>query len=159
MEDGPYGAMTHILANKVVALDYCGYKYRIHQNSTMGNVRKRKSTPKVPYKGVEAAVLKVREFNSDQYVDEVLEYCIIKILAGLTTNMYKNCDNNTRKKVCQYCDWLLKKYFPNAQKNPYIGIFKLKQLPIVHRVAVNLFVKAYRLNILYPFSLIVSKVI
>lgn len=159
LEDGPYGVMTHIVANKVVALDYEGYKYRIHGQSTMGNVRKKQATPKVPYKGVEAAVLKVREYKSDQYTDEVLEYCIIKVLTGLTTNMYKSCDNATRKKVCQYCYWLLDKYFPNASKNPYLGMFKLKELPMVHRVAVALFIKAYKMHMLYPFSVVVSKII
>jgi len=159
LEDGPYGVMTHIVANKVVALNYNGYRYRIHAQSTMGNVRKKQATPRVPYKGVEAAILKVREFKNDQNTDEVLEYCIIKVLTGLTTNMYKNCDKETRKKVCQYCYWLIDKYFPYASNNPYLGIFKLKELPMVHRAAVALFMIAYRMHLLYPFSAVVSKIL
>lgn len=159
LEDGPYGAMTHLVADKVAVVECYGYRYRIHEDSTMGNVRKKQARPKVPYKGIEAAILKVREFKKDKDTDEVLEYCIIKILTGLTTNMYKSCDNFTRKEVCKYCYWLLDKYFPHAQKNPYIGVFKLKKLPFVHRMAVRLFMIAYRLHILYPFSLIVSKVL
>lgn len=159
LEDGPYGVMTHIVADKVVSVDYYGYKYRIHNESTMGNVRKKQASPKVPYKGIEAAVLKVREYKNDLYTDEMLEYCIIKVLAGLTTNMYKSCDKETRKKVCEYCEWLLGKYFPNAAKNKYIGLFRLKELPFVHRMAVSLFIQAYKMHILYPFSAIVSKLI
>ena len=142
-----------------LALNYNGYRYRIHAQSTMGNVRKKQATPRVPYKGVEAAILKVREFKNDQNTDEVLEYCIIKVLTGLTTNMYKNCDKETRKKVCQYCYWLIDKYFPYASNNPYLGIFKLKELPMVHRAAVALFMIAYRMHLLYPFSAVVSKIL
>ena len=73
--------------------------------------------------------------------------------------MYKNCDKETRKEICKYCYWIIKKYFPDVQKNPYIKLFRLRKLPIVHRVAVALFVKAYRMRILYPFSVMVCKVI
>lgn len=159
LEDGPYGVMTHIVADKVAVLDCYGYRYRIHETSTMGNVRKKQARPKVPYKGIEAAILKVREYKTDADTEEILEYCIIKVLAGLTTNMYKSCDRYTRKRVCKYCYWLLKKYFPNASKNRYLGLFKLKKISFVHRMAVMLFMLAYRLHILYPFSLVVSKLL
>lgn len=159
LEDGPYGVMTHIVADKVAVLDYQGYRYRIHEESTMGNVRKKQARPKVPYNGIETAIKKVREFKTEKKYDEVLEYCIIKVLAGLTTSMYKSCDKQTRKELCEYCYRILNQYFPNAKKNPYIKVFKLKKLPFVHKVAVRMFMWAYRLHILYPFSVIVCKII
>lgn len=159
LEDGPYGVMTHIVADRVAVLDCYGYKYRVHEKSTMGNVRKKQARPKVPYKGIEQAILKVREYKNDPDTDRVLEYCIIKVLAGLTTSMYKSCDNYTRKKVCQYCYWLIGKYFPNACKNPYLNPLRLKGLPFVHKMAVALFMAAYRMHVLYPFSVIVCKII
>ncbi len=157
LEDGPYGVMTHILANKVAVVDWYGYRYRVYSGSTMGNVRKKQSKPKVPYKGIRAATLTVREFKKDAYTDEVLEYCMIKILAGLTTNMYKSVDKETRKEICQYCYKYINRYFPNVQKNPYIKMNALPKLPLSHRGAVRLFVLAYRTHTLYPFSLAVSK--
>lgn len=159
LEGGPYGVMTHIVADEVVVLDYQGYLYRIHNESTMGNVRKKLARPKVPYKGIEDAIQQVRRYKKEEAVDKVLEYCIVKVLAGLTTNMYKSCDTETRKEICKYCYYILKKYFPNVEKNPYIGIFKLKKIPFVHRMAVQLFVIAYKMHMLYPFSLLVSKML
>lgn len=159
LEDGPFGVMTHLVANKVVALDYFGYKYRVYEESTMGNVRKKSSRPKVPYRGIEEAIRKVLEYRKDTDTYQVLEYCIIKVLAGLTTNMYKNCDKETRRNVCKYCYKIIGKYFPNVKQNPYIGVFRLRKLPFVHRMAVALFVKAYQLKVIYPFSVIVCKVI
>ncbi|MDO4473061.1 MAG: glycosyltransferase family 2 protein [Eubacteriales bacterium] len=159
LEDGPYGVMTHIVADKVVVLPYQGYLYRIHSESTMGNVRKKEAKPKVPYRGIETAIKQVRKYKKDPTTDKVLEYCIIKVLAGLTTNMYKSCDKETRKKVCRYCYYILGKYFPEARHNQYTKVFRLKKIPFVHRMAVKLFLIAYRLHVLFPFSLVVSKFI
>ena len=158
LEDGPYCMTTHLLAKKIVTLDWIGYHYRVYADSTMGNVRKVKSKPRVPYRGVEMAINKVREYNQEPVKDHVLEFCTLKILAGLVTSMYCNADNETRKEVCSYCYRLIDKYFPNATRNPYIGIFKLKKLPVAHRVAVWMFVWAYRLKLIYPFSVIVAGV-
>ncbi|MDQ0359783.1 glycosyltransferase family 2 protein [Breznakia pachnodae] len=160
LEDGPYCCMSDILARSVKVIDFVGYHYRIHSSSTMGNVRKKGGQkPKVPYNGVRQAVATVRNHNTDEIKDKILEYCIIKILAGLTTNMYKNCDKETRKEICEFCYSFIKDNFPNVKKNPYVGFFKLKQLPLTHRVATKLFVLSYRMHLLYPFSLIVSKVL
>ena len=159
LEDGPYGVMTHIVAKKVAVLEYQGYQYRIHEESTMGNVRKKKARPKVPYNGIETAIKQVKKYRKEPEVNEMLEYCIIKVLAGLTTSMYKSCDKQTRRELCQYCYWILDKYFPNAKENPYIKILKLKKIPFVHKLAVRLFMIAYKMHILYPFSVIVCKFI
>lgn len=159
LEDGPYGVMTHIIAKKVAVLDYQGYRYRIHEESTMGNVRKKQARPKVPYKGIETAIKQVKKYRKEPEVNEMLEYCIIKVLAGLTTSMYKSCDKKTRKELCQYCYYILDKYFPNAGKNPYIKISRLKKIPFVHKMAVRLFMIAYKMHILYPFSVTVCKFI
>lgn len=159
LEDGPYCCLAQLLANKVVSLDYIGYQYRVYEDSTMGKVRKKNSKPNPPYNGVKDLIEKFNEYNSNEDKKLVMEYCVVKILTGFLTNMYKNCDNETRKNLSEFCYEIMNQYFSNISKNPYIKISKLKKLPIVHRVAVKLFVLAYKLNLLYPFSLCVSKVL
>lgn len=156
LEDGPYCMTTNILAEKVVTIDWIGYHYRVYNESTMGNVRKVKSKPKVPYKGIEMAVSTVRQYNKNVVKEQILEFCTLKILAGLVTSMYCNADKETRKEVCAYCYYLIDKYFPNAADNPYLGTFKLKKLPLAHKAAVRMFVWAYQLKVIYPFSVIVA---
>lgn len=157
LEDGPYAVMTHIVADKVVTVDRLGYKYRMYSSSVMGNVRKKQSAPKLPYRGVIDTIQQVRKYKPDKETDQMLEYCIIKLLAGLTTNMCKNVDADTRKEICNYCYETLSCYFPEAKKNPYVKLFSLKKLPVIHRLAVSMFMKAYRLHLLYPFSSVASK--
>ena len=120
LEDGPYAVMTHIVADKVVTVDRLGYKYRMYSSSVMGNVRKKQSAPKLPYRGVIDTIQQVRKYKPDKETDQMLEYCIIKLLAGLTTNMCKNVDADTRKEICNYCYETLSCYFPEAKKNPYV---------------------------------------
>ncbi|MDH6367892.1 MULTISPECIES: glycosyltransferase family A protein [unclassified Breznakia] len=159
LEDGPYCCMTDILARKVQVADYVGYKYRIHNTSTMGNIRKGKKEPKMPFNGIETATTKVLENTDDVLTRQVLEYTIIKILTGLTTNMYKSIDNKSRKKLVKFCYEFVNNYFPNVGENPFIHFATPKGLPLTHRVAVKLFVISYKLHILYPFSYLVSKVL
>ena len=83
----------------------------------------------------------------------------VKILTGLVTNMYYSVDADTRREVCTYCHDIVKEYFPDIRKNPYIRIGRLKNLPLSHRLAVRLFVFFYRIDKLYPFSVLAGKLV
>lgn len=159
LEDGPFCCILNLLAEHATVMDFIGYRYRVYGESTMGNVRNKNHKPNPPYKGVEMVIDKFNEFNYDPEYKYVMEYCATKILAGLVTNMYKYVSNKYRKEICKKCHSIMIEKLPNIKNNPYIKIRKLKKLPISHRIAVKLFVFANGLNLLYPFSLIVSKVI
>lgn len=98
LEDGPYCMMIELLSSQTVVVNEVGYFYRVYNESTMGNIRKGESVPKVPYKGVEAAIVKVKRNAHDTIILDMLEFCSIKILTGFVTNMYKNCNKEARKK-------------------------------------------------------------
>lgn len=162
MEDGPYGIITGSVARNPVVLDYFGYHYRVYNESTMGQIRKKgisKDRPEqqFPYKGIEQAILKVREVRGQEY-DNVLEYAVIKALAGFTFVFCAKSGKETLKYVCQYCNYIIEKYFPDMRKNPYMHLWKLKKLPFSHRAAVVLFKYAYQMGILYQTASIYIKV-
>ena len=156
LEDGPYCMMIDLLSSRTVIINKIGYYYRVYQDSVMGNVRKGKKRPKVPYKGIESAIKKVKENTNDKIVLDMLEFCTVKILTGLVTNMYKNCNQQIRKEICKYCYYIIHKYFPDINRNPFIKLRCLDKLPYQHRVAVKLFVIAYRIRMIYPFSTFVA---
>ena len=172
LEDGPFSIETNLLAKKVVVVDEYLYRYRANRisssgksksnetsSSVMGMVRKKNSKARLPYNGILSVIRDVRKADITQQDDQVMEYCVIKALAGYCTNMGKYMDKTTRKELCGYCDRTIREYFPKVRKNPYIRIGKLKNLPKSHRIAVRLFVNAYSMKMLYPFSLLVSKVL
>lgn len=155
MEDGPYGIITNSVARNVVCLDYIGYHYRAYPDSTMGGIREKgvsmsRMAQKFPLKGIEYAADKVREILGPEY-DKVLEFCVLKAIAGFVFVFCKRKDKDTHKEICRFADHMLKDYFPNAGKNPYIK-HKLKNLPYSHQMAVRLLVVTHRLHVLYPFA-------
>lgn len=161
MEDAPHGIITSSIAQKPIVLDYFGYHYRVYNESTMGQIRKKgisKDRPEqqFPYKGIEQAILKVREVRGQDY-DAVLEYAVIKALAGFTFVFCAKSGKETLKYVCKYCNYIIEKYFPNMRKNPYMHLGKLKKLPFSHRAAVVLFKYAYQMGILYQTASIYIK--
>ena len=172
LEDGPFSIETNLLAKKVAVVDDYLYRYRANRisssgksvnkensNSVMGMVRKKNSKARLPYNGIRSVINDVRNSGITPEDDQVMEYCVIKALAGYCTNMGKYMDKSTRKELCGYCDRTIRECFPKVRKNPYIRIGKLKNLPKVHQFAVKLFVSAYSTKMLYPFSLVVSKVL
>jgi len=155
MEDGPYGIVTNSVARNVICLDYLGYHYRMHLGSTMSGIRKKgismsRTEQKFPLKGIEYAVNKVREILGKEY-DQVLEFCVLKAIAGFIFVFCKREDKITHKEICRYADHMLKDYFPDARKNPYIKR-RLKTLPLSHWLSVRLMVTMHELHILYPFA-------
>lgn len=161
MEDGPYGIITNSVARNVVSLDYFGYHYRAYSASTMGGIRKKGISmshmeQKFPLKGIEYATNKVREILGKEY-DEILEFCVLKAIAGFIFVFCKRENKNTHKEICSFADHMIRDYFPNAGKNPYIRR-RLKALPFSHWLAVRLMVTMHRLHILYPFARIYKNV-
>lgn len=159
LEDGPFCCQLFLYADRIAYVDSMDYRYRLHEESTMGTVRKKDSRPRPPYRAVEELIRNFRETVQDPEQDLVMEYCVTKILTGLTTNMYAHVSKESRREICRYCSRIMKTYFPDIRKNPYIRIGALGKLPLSHRAAVRLFVFAEQTGLLYPFSCCVSKVI
>lgn len=153
LEDGPYCMAAGILANDVGIVNDIMYYYRVHESSTMGNVREGRKTPRIPYRSLETSINLVLSNTEDEKKKQILEYCSVKIMAGWLTNMYKNCSLAIHKDICTYCYRIIDTYFQTIVTNPYISISTGKnKLPFSHRVAVVMFLYAYRLRALYVYS-------
>ena len=156
MEDGPFAIITGSIAKNPVVLDYFGYKYRMYDESTMGQIRKKgiqKSEPaqQFPYKGLEDAIKKVKVIRGEEN-DQVLEYVIFKALAGFTFLSSKKSGKETQKYICEYDKMIISKYFPDYKKNPYLKLKWKSKLPYVHQLATVLLKWTYRGRVLYPFT-------
>lgn len=157
-EDAPFGVVTNILAKRSIAIEYLGYQYRIRSDSTVGKTKKGDSTiSSVPFNGIESAI-KIVLSKAKEEDRNILEYCIVKLFAGFTTTVLIRCNKDDRKIICDKVQTILNFYFPNAWKNPYSKIHKLNKLPLVHKIAVKIFLLAYKFNHVFEFSLLFSKV-
>lgn len=155
MEDGPYGIITNSIAKNVITLNYFGYHYRVYASSTMGGIREKgismsRMEQKFPLKGIEYATKKVNAVLGSKY-NRILEFCVLKAIAGFVFIFCKKDDKQTHKEICQFASYMIKKYFPDANKNPYIKR-RIKKLPFEHWMAVKLLVVTNQMHILYPFA-------
>lgn len=155
MEDNAYGILTNSLAKNPVALSYSGYQYRIHENSTMGQIKlvgvsTKKKMQKFPFNGIENAIKKVKDIRGEEY-DKVLEFIIFKTLAGYLYVFSGKSSKEDQKYIVDYSNRIIKQYFPNYKRNKYLKLFYLKKVPFMHRAAVVMFKWTYRLGIVYPF--------
>ncbi|MCM1179169.1 MAG: hypothetical protein NC347_02850 [Clostridium sp.] len=106
-----------------------------------------------PYKGIEDAIQKVHMIRGSEY-DKVLEYCVIKALAGFVFEFSAKSPKSTVKYICEYSDYIMRTYFPNVLKNPYMHLHRLKKLPFSHRAAVVVYKISYSLHLLYPIAIL-----
>lgn len=155
MEDGPYGIITNSVARNIVVLDFFGYQYRFYSESTMGEIRKQGiSTSKLerqfPLKGIEYATKTVKRIRESREYDRILEFCVLKALGGFLFIFCKKDDKETLKDICKFTDYMIRTYFPNAVKNPYIKK-RIKKLPFLHWMAVKVLVVTNQFGLLYSF--------
>lgn len=152
MEDGPYCMMADILAEHTAVVNSIEYYYRLRGDSTTDHVIKSDIRPKVPYNGLINAIETVQANTDNEISLQMLEYCSAKIMAGWVTRIYSNCNDEIRQDICRHCTEIISKYFPQIDRNPFIAVSRLKKLPLAHRLAVKLFVEAYRTKTMFLFS-------
>lgn len=152
LEDAPFSIVTDILAENVAVADYTGYLYRVYSDSITGQLNKKNSKPKIPYKGIEKIIRIVIENECSLEKYEVFEYCVAKMLTGFITNICASADKDIRKELCEKCYQILDSHFINVGRNPYVKINKLTKLPVYHRLAVKFFTIFYKIHGLYFFS-------
>lgn len=163
MEDGPYSIMTNCMAKNVEVIDYFGYMYRMYDDSTMGAVRKKAirasdNTLKLPVKGLETAVNKLLPLCRDEEYFWMIEYIVLKAMAGYLYVFSRKGTKQNLKMICDFAEGMIRNYFPRMGKNPYIRLGRPKGLPFTHRAAVVMLKVTYRMHVLYPFAKFYTKV-
>lgn len=156
LEDGPFGIMTNSLARKNIAIPYIGYQYRIHDGSVQDSVRKQgmkesNDMMQAPFGGLRIAIETVQKNKSPEY-DKALEYIVAKALAGYVFSFSKSDSSENLKEICKQSAKILDTYFPNIADNEFIRLGTFSHLPLTHRAATVILVKAYKHARLIPVA-------
>lgn len=162
MEDSPFSLTAHPLANRVAVVNDILYSHRMHSGSIMANVSDAVKDPKIPYRGYEKAINDVRRFLNDKERLQIADYCFVRVMSDYATQRYKTQRPEIRHQLCDYFKRIMDIYFHDIMQNPYIFGKKadsIRKLPLFERDAVKLFVLSYKLNLIYPFSSSVSKIL
>ena len=143
-EDVPVVLYSNAMAENISVVKNPGYFYYQHQASAMNSLAK-KIVFKFPYKAFEEMYHKIRNagiVNSKEYFD----FGILKFLAHFEFVIYRNATKAEKEHFrCFVCE-LLKDDFKQMLVD-WKNLKKKIDLPMTHKIAINLFIMKYRRNI------------
>lgn len=152
-EDVPFSIAAKFQGRNVKSISYIGYNYVQHENSTMSSSAVKSS--RFPYADLDGVLSRA---VMEAYVDKAaLEFETLHFFTGF---LFLYCKKASGKDIGLFCDFAyetLKKYFPAYRKNPYVGLFRSKELPMYYRAAIAAFVLLCRLRLLKIFTFAITR--
>ncbi len=153
-EDVPFSLEAKFLGQNVKSISYIGYNYVQHENSTMSSSSIKSA--RFPYQELDASLSKI---SSENTVDKAaFEFEILHFFTGFLFLYCKKASKTEISAFCKYAKKELKTFFPKYWKNPYVGLFSSKELPLYYRMAICLFVTLLRLRLLFPFTYFITRI-
>lgn len=158
LEDIPFNIYMNIAADKCVAIDYEGYLYRVNQSSITEKIKKdgakaASSVMKFPFYGLENTIVKLRKKFGNKF-DDILYYEIIKNFVGLLFFIAESSSKKDIHKVSSYECGIIAKYFSDVKDVTYLKIRRFSKLPLAYRMAVSMYMIAYKTGTVYQFALL-----
>lgn len=152
-EDVPFSLETKFLGRNVKGIAYIGYNYVQRQGSTMnkGTI----TAERFPFDKMNEVLDKLRA--NDGVDQERFEFEVLHLFAGFLFFYCKKAKKADIYAMCEYAKNKIKALFPTYWKNPYLGAVRSRELPLVHRLAIQIFVWITRVGALKPFSYIITR--
>lgn len=156
-EDIPFILKLETAAKKVSYIKGTQYYYRTNTNSTT-EVFKKKGIPreKIPFAAIKESVEYSKKYRN-RFTEKQLEYYVCRILTTLIFELGKKSDPAIVLELCDYSRKILRTYYPEYNKNPYIKMRSLKEVPVAHRMGVFLFAFTMKTKCIKPFALLYTR--
>lgn len=152
-EDVPFSIAAKFQGKNVKSVSYIGYNYVQHENSTMSSSAVK--SERFPYGEIDSVLKKTLSAKGVQ--KEAMEFETLHFFTGF---LFLYCRKASRRDVAAFCDFAseeLKICFPDYRKNPYVGLFRSRELPFYYRAAIRLFVSLNRFHLLKPFTCLITR--
>lgn len=159
-EDDPFNLVMLFLAENFKLVGYEGYNQLVREGSITS---KKIDVSKMPYDALEKSIAYVTEHKDEVPQYDVFEYTVLSfftyfIFQANKKHMYiaksKERKSDT-KTVLEFCDFtvrVLETYMPTYRKNPYVSLFKNRELQLLQRVGVWGYVHLCKYKMLRPFT-------
>ena len=161
-EDNPFNFKALFLCRNPVILPCSRHYQVVHPGSSMST---QMTSDKVPYDALEEAMSYVNEHSDEINDRNIYEFTVLSFLTyfiflGNREHMqaalhkYRGCKYGPAlvKELCMFAQRVIPEKLPNYYKNPYVGIFKGRELQLRHRLGVWLFVRLVRTHTLRLFA-------
>ena len=152
-EDVPFSIAAKFQGQNVKSISYIGYNYVQHENSTMSSSTVK--SERFPYKEFDSVLSETLSVRGVQ--KEAVEFEVLHFFTGF---LFLYCRKASRQDVSAFCDFAskeLKTHFPDYRKNPFVGLFRSKELPFYYRAAIYIFVKLNQFHLLKPFTCLITR--
>lgn len=150
-EDVPFSLEAKFLGKRVKALSYIGYSYMLHEDSTMAT--KNVTDHQFPYQEMRRVLHKIAGTQGD---DRRFEFEVLHFFAGFLFLYCRGFSRDSLGRLCDFAQEQVRELFPRAFGNPYLGIFRSRELPLVYRMAILVFHWSLRLGFLKPLTCLIS---
>ncbi|MEY8390595.1 glycosyltransferase [Lachnospiraceae bacterium 45-W7] len=147
-EDVPFSLETKFKAKNVKAIAYIGYNYVQHSHSTMSSAKV--TCSRFPFDKMDEVIRNT--LPEDPQRRNRFEFEVLHFFTGFLFFFCRKARKEDIRQLSSFAVKELNTYFPQYKKNPYLGLSKEKELPLVHRIAIWIFVQTVRLHMLNSFA-------
>lgn len=153
-EDVPFSITAKYHASCVKSINYIGYYYIQHTNSTMHNSRIQ--TTMFPFDELNTVLSELQTLSHTSH--DALEFELLHFFTGFLFLYCRKLPAKELFHLCTYTQDILKNHFPYYIKNPYLGLTRSKELPLFYRIAILIFVFSNRIHLLKPISWLLTRI-
>ncbi len=151
-EDVPFSIAAKFQGKNVRSISNIGYNYVRHSGSTMASTVK---SSRFPYEELDGVIK--RTLFSEGVCKKELEFEVLHFFTGFLFLYCRKADREDVTSFCNFASEELRKYFPSYAKNPYVGLFRSKELPFYYRAAIRTFVILNKMRLLKAFTHLITK--
>ncbi|WP_392887974.1 glycosyltransferase family 2 protein [Eubacterium limosum] len=154
-EDVSFSLITKYLSNNTIAIPYIGYNYVQRTGSVMHT---KLDVKKFPFEEIEDAIkLVLSKLKSDDLQRNSFEFELLYFFAGYIFLYCRGNSLKTLEMICDYSDYILKEYFPDFDKNPLVGLNRIKTLTFIQSFSIMFYVKLCKNRRLFDFVKVAVK--
>ena len=145
-EDMPVSLFFSGICENISVLQKADYYYVQHKTSAMHSFKNSKNY--LPYNALENAIIQLNNTGIKNSI-EFHELFVIRILATMIS-IAKGFDSIEVRRLAEYISRIIREYYPDCYRNPYIKINSGLDVPFFQKIAVRVLINADRVGLLLP---------
>ncbi len=153
-EDMPISLFFAGVCERISILKKADYYYVQHQSSAMHTFRKLDKSY-LPYNALENTIIQLNDIGIKNS-REFHELFVLRILATMI-DIARGAGNAEIKELSDYISRIIRSYFPNCGRNPYIKLSSKLDIPLSQRFVVRILIMAEKTGLMTPLIKLVCR--
>lgn len=156
-EDNPYNLVMIFMTRNIKILSFVGYHQLVRNDSITA---KKIDFDRLPLEALNKSIEYISSnksqlndyYNFEHTAISFLTYFIFQVnKSHLSKKSGRKSDVNVILQICDWSQEIIRRYFNECEKNPYISLRGNTELPLIQKLGTWVFVRLVKLHILKPF--------